>query len=160
MKDSNFRKYINLLTESSQPMRKVGMNWAYMESVDEIEEGRIFNNSGEMLRSLLNDISRVMNETMDSNVKSNLSSIINYYKDAELQNSSVTEEFSDNRELFIVMPLPNAPITGWREMQKYFNGKIPMYVRADSDVNGLIISHQPVDNDMTTTAIKQDGLWK
>lgn len=76
------------------------------------------------------------------------------------QDAGITEEYTDNRGEFIVMPLPSGPVTGWREMQKYFTGNIPVYVRADSDVNGLIISHKPVDNEMLARAVEQDGLWK
>ncbi len=77
--------------------------------------------------------------------------------------SNVNEEFSDNRGEFIVMPLPGlmgSPVTGWREMQKYFNGKTPLYVRADSGVDGVIISPKPVDNEMLARATEQEGLWK
>jgi len=77
--------------------------------------------------------------------------------------AGIQEEFTDNRGEFIVMPLPGlfgSPVKGWSEMQKYFNGKTPVYVRADSGVDGLIISHQPVDNEMLARATEQDGLWK
>ena len=79
------------------------------------------------------------------------------------KDAGITESYTDNRGEFIVMQLPGlfgSPVTGWREMQKYFDGKTQLYVRADSDVDGLIISHKPVDNNMLARATEQDGLWK
>ena len=81
-------------------MRKVGANWSYnMESVDEIEEGRMFNHTGEMLRSLLNDINRVrgnitheIEELEDwpsivalNNISDELNDLVEYYKTAEIK---------------------------------------------------------------------------
>ena len=91
------------------------------------------------------------------------SEVLRLIKKNEPVGESVNEEYSDNRGEFIVMALPGlfgAPVKGWREMQKYFNGKTPLYVRADSNVDGVIISPNVVDNQMLARATEQDGLWK
>ena len=55
-----------------------------------VDEGRVFNNTGEMLRSLLNDIKRVSDNiergAVDiTNIGSDLDDIRSYYMDAEIE---------------------------------------------------------------------------
>ena len=136
-----------------------------LETLDTIDEGRIFNNSGELLRSIINDVRNVMTDVASGddaeNIHNTLAGIVEYYKDAELEQSKFNEDSADGVE-FMVMPMPGffgKQIPGWNEMQKYFNGKTQLYVRADSSADGLIISRSPVDNNMTDRAIKQENIW-
>ena len=68
-----------------------------MESLDTIkakdsklEEGRVFNNTREMLRSMLNDVRRVQGEISGGmagleDVEEDLNDIVQYYMDAEIK---------------------------------------------------------------------------
>ncbi len=55
-----------------------------------LEEGRVFNNVGEMLRSMINDVRRVHGDIHDGmseleDVEEDLNDIIHYYMDAEIK---------------------------------------------------------------------------
>jgi len=57
---------------------------------EELREGRVFNNTGEMLRSLLNDVGRVSKDIEDGaseldDVKFDLNDLIEYYRSAEVK---------------------------------------------------------------------------
>jgi len=58
--------------------------------VPTIHEGRVFNNTGEMLRALVNDIKRVVSDVEEgmsdvTDVQDDLNDIIQYYMDAEIK---------------------------------------------------------------------------
>ena len=55
-----------------------------------LNEARVFNNIGEMLRSLLNDVRRVSSDIGEGisdvdDVQSDLNDLIQYYQDAEIK---------------------------------------------------------------------------
>lgn len=62
----------------------------FTETYTTVEEGRVFNNTGEMLRSMITDIKRVITDVEDgmsdvTDVQDDLTDIIQYYMDAEIK---------------------------------------------------------------------------
>jgi len=60
--------------------------------IQELEEGRVFNNTGEMLRTLLNDVKQVSSNISSNSIgvadiQSELNDIVEYYMNAEIKST-------------------------------------------------------------------------
>jgi len=72
------------------------------------------------------------------------------------KNAGITESNVDLNPIVAIIPNGN----GHADTGLPLDGKTPLYLMRDSDVNGLIISTDPITPELQSRLIKQHSKWQ